>query len=142
MNTPPKLTEGQIRAAVTPLFDVRALEFALTVSIDEYRAIESARDAQWLEHLKSNGWRQCAEGQGVSQSCPQAEELARMLREAIATKAKSSEPAPKREWVGLTDVEWMNIVNRKQAWFGNRPDEVACEVTKLVEAKLKELNHG
>lgn len=47
---------------------------------------------------------------------------------------------PKREWVGLTDVEWMNIVNKDQAWFGQRPDEVAHEVAKLVEAKLKEKN--
>jgi hypothetical protein len=48
---------------------------------------------------------------------------------------------PKRTWVGLTDVEWMNIVNKDQAWFGQRPDEVAHEVAKLVEAKLKEKNN-
>ena len=47
---------------------------------------------------------------------------------------------PQRTWVGLTDVEWMNIVNKDQAWFGQRPDEVAHEVAKLVEAKLKEKN--
>jgi hypothetical protein len=47
---------------------------------------------------------------------------------------------PKRTWVGLTDVEWMNIVNKDQAWFGQRPDEVAHEVAKLVEAKIKEKN--
>jgi hypothetical protein len=45
-----------------------------------------------------------------------------------------------RKWVGLTDVEWMNIVNKDQAWFGQRPDEVAHEVAKMVEAKLKEKN--
>ena len=43
-------------------------------------------------------------------------------------------------WVGLTDVEWINIVNKNKAWFGHRPDEVAHEVAKLVEAKLKEKN--
>ena len=48
--------------------------------------------------------------------------------------------AQQRTWVGLTDVEWMNIVNKDQAWFGQRPDEVAHEVAKLVEAKLKEKN--
>jgi hypothetical protein len=47
---------------------------------------------------------------------------------------------PRREWRGLTDVEWMNIVNKNHAWFGMRPDEVAHEVCKLTEAKLKELN--
>ena len=47
---------------------------------------------------------------------------------------------PQRTWVGLTDVEWMNIVNKNQAWFGQRPDEVAHEVAKLVEVKLKEKN--
>jgi hypothetical protein len=36
----------------------------------------------------------------------------------------------------------MNIVNKDQAWFGQRPDEVAHEVAKLVEAKLKEKNNG
>ena len=47
---------------------------------------------------------------------------------------------PQRTWVGLTDVEWINIVNKNKAWFGHRPDEVAHEVAKLVEAKLKEKN--
>jgi hypothetical protein len=51
-------------------------------------------------------------------------------------------PAAQRQWVGLKDVEWMNIVNKDQAWFGQRPDEVAHEVAKLVEAKLKEKNNG
>jgi NAD-dependent SIR2 family protein deacetylase len=48
--------------------------------------------------------------------------------------------AQQRTWVGLTDVEWMNIVNKNQAWFGMQPDEVAHEVCKLTEAKLKEKN--
>lgn len=47
---------------------------------------------------------------------------------------------PQRTWVGLTDVEWMNIVNKDHAWFGQRPEDVAHEVAKLVEAKLKEKN--
>jgi hypothetical protein len=47
---------------------------------------------------------------------------------------------PRREWRGLTDVEWMNIVNKNHAWFGTRPDEVAHEVCKLTETKLKEKN--
>lgn len=51
-------------------------------------------------------------------------------------------PAAQRQLVGLTDVEWMNIVNKDQAWFGQRPDEVAHEVAKLVEAKLREKNGG
>jgi len=58
----------------------------------------------------------------------------------IWTPLYSSPPAAQRQWVGLTDVEWMNIVNKDQAWFGQRPDEVAHEVAKLVEAKLKEKN--
>ena len=57
----------------------------------------------------------------------------------VGTKLYTSPPA-QRTWVGLTDVEWMNIVNKDQAWFGQRPDEVAHEVAKLVEAKLKEKN--
>jgi len=49
-------------------------------------------------------------------------------------------PAAQRQWVGLTDVEWMNIVNKNHAWFCMQPDEVAHEVCKLTEAKLKEKN--
>jgi hypothetical protein len=59
---------------------------------------------------------------------------------AKAQLAPVAQPAAQRQWVGLTDVEWMNIVNKDQAWFGQRPDEVAHEVAKLVEAKLKEKN--
>jgi hypothetical protein len=47
-----------------------------------------------------------------------------------------------KQWVGLTDVEWMNIVNKDHAWFGHRPEDVAHEVAKLVEAKLKEKSEG
>ena len=47
---------------------------------------------------------------------------------------------PQRTWVGLTDGEWMNIVNKDHAWYGQRPDEVAHEVAKLVEAKLRTKN--
>lgn len=63
------------------------------------------------------------------------------VNEALYTSppAQVAEPR-KRTWVGLTDVEWMNIVNKDQAWFGQRPDEVAHEVAKLVEAKLKAKN--
>ena len=55
------------------------------------------------------------------------------------TVSTAEQPA-QRTWVGLTDVEWMNIVNKDQAWFGQRPDEVAHEVAKLIEARLKEKN--
>jgi len=48
--------------------------------------------------------------------------------------------AAQRPWVGLTDGEWMNIVNKDNAWFHRQPDEVAEEVAKLVEAKLREKN--
>ena len=49
-------------------------------------------------------------------------------------------PPASKPWVGLTDVEWMNIVNKDHAWFGQRPEDVAHEVAKLVEAKLREKN--
>lgn len=53
---------------------------------------------------------------------------------------KYTSPPASKPWVGLTDVEWMNIVNKDHAWFGQRPEEVAHEVAKLVEAKLREKN--
>lgn len=53
---------------------------------------------------------------------------------------KYTSPPASKPWVGLTDVEWMNIVNKDHAWFGQRPEDVAHEVAKLVEAKLKEKN--
>jgi ABC-type dipeptide/oligopeptide/nickel transport system ATPase component len=61
------------------------------------------------------------------------------VRCQLGNKCKNT-PAPQREWVGLTDGEWVNIVNKNQAWFGMRPDDVAHEVCKLTEAKLKEKN--
>jgi len=77
-------------------------------------------------------------------------------KDALAQPTQEPEPEPdeltiaymsglydgkkKRPWVGLTDVEWMNIVNKDHAWFGQRPDEVAGEVAKLIEVKLKEKN--
>ena len=62
------------------------------------------------------------------------------LTEKTCTKCFPVYRHPQRTWVGLSDVEWMNIVNKDQAWFGQRPDEVAHEVAKLVEAKLREKN--
>ena len=53
---------------------------------------------------------------------------------------KYTSPPASKPWVGLTDVEWMNIVNKDHAWFGQRPEEVAHEVAKLVEAALREKN--
>ena len=66
------------------------------------------------------------------------EEMQRMAKRIEEIEAELK--AQPRTWVGLTDVEWMNIVNKDQAWFGQSPDEVAHEVAKLVEAKLKEKN--
>tara|TARA_R110000868_G_scaffold218733_1_gene469555 strand:+ start:428 stop:790 length:363 start_codon:yes stop_codon:yes gene_type:complete len=54
---------------------------------------------------------------------------------------KPTPPAAQRPWVGLTDYEWVNIVNKHDAWFRKRPDEVAAEVAKLVEAMMKDKNH-
>jgi hypothetical protein len=60
----------------------------------------------------------------------------------IGSLLYTAPPAPQRLWVGLTDGEWVNIVNKHDAWFRKRPDEVAAEVAKLVEAILKDKNHG
>jgi hypothetical protein len=48
--------------------------------------------------------------------------------------------APQREWAGLKDSEWMNIVNKHNAWQGWSPEKVAISVCKLTETKLKEKN--
>ena len=63
-----------------------------------------------------------------------------LMEKCFDAGVMSGKEQAQRTWVGLTDVEWMNIVNKDQAWFGQRPDEVAHEVAKLVEAKLKEKN--
>ena len=67
------------------------------------------------------------------------EEYQQGLAEQIKRELYTGEPA-QRTWVGLTDAEWMNIVNKDHAWFGQRPEDVAHEVAKLIEAKLKEKN--
>lgn len=51
-------------------------------------------------------------------------------------------PPASKPWVGLTDAEWMNIVTKNNAWRECRPNEVATEVAKIVEAKLLEKNGG
>ncbi len=68
---------------------------------------------------------------------PMHPEMRKMWEDHFDKCFRSGSP---RTWVGLTDVEWINIVNKNKAWFGHRPDEVAHEVAKLVEAKLKEKN--
>ncbi len=68
------------------------------------------------------------------------EGILRMVIERLEIELIQLKISAQRQWVGLTDVEWMNIVNKDQAWFGQRPDEVAHEVAKMVEAKLKEKN--
>lgn len=82
--------------------------------------------------------------------CPMAQEPCQAMcaLSDVRCKIRDSRPQPaapqrseyEKQWVGLTDVEWMNIVNKNQAWFGMRSDDVAQEVCKLTEAKLKEKN--
>ena len=43
-------------------------------------------------------------------------------------------------WRGLTDVEWMNIVNFDRAYSSYDKEEAVHEAVKRTEAKLKELN--
>jgi len=72
--------------------------------------------------------------EGICDAVEALKELDKQNQEPVASTP------PQRAWVGLTDIEWMNIVNKDQAWFGQRTDEVAHEVAKLVEARLKEKN--
>jgi hypothetical protein len=58
-----------------------------------------------------------------------------VIDEAIA-KAQASEPAPKREWVGLTDADILEAAGIDGA------DTWIFETAYKLEAKLKELNHG
>lgn len=44
------------------------------------------------------------------------------------------------KWLPLSDVQWMNIVNHKQAWHDVNKDEAVHEVVKMTEAKCKENN--
>jgi len=165
MSTPPKLTDEQILDAFCTTPNINQFVSAFTAGA---RFTEAARDDQWIEHIKSNGWRQCAEGQGVSQFCPQAEEMEKKLQAleaqrdellsaheackaantiliqdcAATCKAQASEPAPKREWVGLSDAD-------RQAAFESMPEMLEgflktwgwLHFCKAIESKLKELNH-
>tara|TARA_R110000868_G_scaffold55916_5_gene173571 strand:+ start:543 stop:821 length:279 start_codon:yes stop_codon:yes gene_type:complete len=46
----------------------------------------------------------------------------------------------KKPWVGLTDEEMSDIVANMDVNFGDLLWKVVC-LTKIIEAKLKELNH-
>lgn len=49
-------------------------------------------------------------------------------------------PVAALAWKGLTDVQWMNIVNLNHAWRGFTAEEAVHEVVKLTEARLKATN--
>jgi hypothetical protein len=72
---------------------------------------------------------------GWGNQLDEAEDAMNALRNALA------EPAPEPvAWNGLTDVQWMNIVNLNHAWFGFSAEDVAHEVVRLTEARLKANN--
>jgi hypothetical protein len=56
-----------------------------------------------------------------------------------AAKAQASEPAPKREWVGLTPNDVTTLLYLE---CGATRQRTATEMAFAVESKLKELNHG
>jgi len=64
-----------------------------------------------------------------------------MMNEAMARAAwNAAVKQEQKQFIGLSDSEWVNIVNKNHAWFRWEPDAVAEEVAKLVEQKLKEKN--
>lgn len=64
----------------------------------------------------------------------------RMLDAMLAT-APVREPAPEPvAWNGLTDVQWMNIVNKNSAWLGYSVEDAVHEAVRLTEARLKANN--
>ena len=74
----------------------------------------------------------CNCGQPLRQAIREIEQL----RDALAAM-QAVEPVACK---GLTDVQWMNIVNKNQAWDMWDKESAIHEVVKLVEAKLKEIN--
>lgn len=66
-----------------------------------------------------------------------ADEGLEEIEDLLTSKPKEVKPYL---WRGLTDLQWTNIVNKNQAWFGYEADEVAHQVCKLTEEKLKEMN--
>lgn len=46
------------------------------------------------------------------------------------------------EWVPLSDVQWMNIVNHDKAWESYSKDDAVHEAVKMTEAKCKENNEN
>ena len=63
------------------------------------------------------------------------EELKQAIEELDDTKAQ-----PKREWVGLTDEEIVNIVDTQRTRVGFDVARLGYRVARAVEAKLKEKN--
>ena len=106
-------TQESLREHMATLHKLKA---ALKLALPDRRIVTAAGDP---EDYINSGWNECLDA----------------IRKVLA-----EQPASK-PWVGLTDVEWMNIVNKDHAWFGQRPEDVAHEVAKLVEAKLREKNN-
>ena len=59
---------------------------------------------------------------------------------AIALFAAPPAPSVPDGWRGLTDVEWMNIVNFDSAYSSYDKEGAVNDAVKRTEAKLKELN--
>lgn len=59
--------------------------------------------------------------------------------ENYARAALASSPVA-QQWRGLSDVQWMNIVNHDHAYENFSKDDAVHEAVKRTEAKLRELN--
>ena len=70
-----------------------------------------------------------------------AEQVIEQNKAIDALRAALAEPEQEPvAWRGLSDVQWMNIVNLNRAWYGFSVEDAVHEVVKLTEAKLKENN--
>lgn len=60
---------------------------------------------------------------------------------ALYTAPQAQQPAVERDpWKGLSDVQWVDIMNANDAWHGYTVDEALREAVKLTESKLKTNN--
>ena len=57
----------------------------------------------------------------------------------IPVRILYTSPQP-RDWVGLSDTAWMNIVNHDHAYESMNKEDAVHYAVKATEAKLKQLN--
>jgi hypothetical protein len=87
-----------------------------------------------------NNWKQLSMTELAAENSSAMEYCKHWEDRALKAEAALNPGVEPVAWNGLTDVQWMNIVNLNGAWYGFSVEDAVHEVVKLTEARLKANN--